>query len=128
MENIQPRQRGLGNAVQVAGYRLGMVIAGGVLLAAFAWLGWQGTVLILAALMLLSVLVLWAWQPTPVIVNRDAMLEHWLDFIKTLWPWPWVLLSYKVGDAFGCAMIRPQMIDLGMSIEDFAALLGVWGG
>ena len=129
VENIQPQQRGLGNSLQVAGYRLGMVVSGGALLAAFPLFGWQGVMWIMAGLMFVVLIPLWFWQPaepqtSPALTKKDWLVffqqPHWLA-------WLLLLLVYKVGDAFGTAMIRPHFIDLGMSLADFAELLGVWG-
>lgn len=129
VENISPQQRGLGNSLQVAGYRIGMVIGGGALLAMYAYLGWQGTLWALAIMMLLGLLPLWRWQPKPVIVNKEPILQHWLGFFRLQGAGAWLLLlvTYKVGDAFGTNMIRPHLIDLGMTLSEFASLLGVWG-
>ena len=51
VENLKPAERGLGNGIQVGGYRVGMVLAGGVLLSFFNHLGWQFSLLSVAALM-----------------------------------------------------------------------------
>jgi predicted MFS family arabinose efflux permease len=129
VENIPAQQRGLGNGLQVAGYRIGMVIGGGALLALFAYLGWQGTLWALAFLMLLGLIPLWFWQPKPVVVNKEPILQHWLGFFRLQGAGAWLLLlvTYKVGDAFGTNMIRPHLVDLGMTLPEFATLMGVWG-
>lgn len=129
VENIALAQRGLGNSVQVAGYRLGMIVGGGALLAIFAQLGWTGTLWALAGLMLLGLLPLWFWQPAVVKVDKAPVLTHWLGFLRLPGAGAWLLLllTYKVGDAFGTVMIRPHLVDLGVTLPEFAELLGVWG-
>ena len=129
VENIPPHQRGLGNSVQVAGYRIGMVIGGGVLLAIFAQLGWQGTLWGLASLMILGLIPLWFWQPEPVRVDKEPIFTHWFGFFQLSGAGAWLLLllTYKVGDAFGTVMIRPHLVDLGVTLPEFAELLGLWG-
>jgi MFS family permease len=129
VENIAHAQRGLGNSVQVAGYRLGMIVGGGALLAIFAQLGWTGTLWALAGLMLLGLLPLWFWQPAVVKVDKAPVLTHWLCFLRLPGAGAWLLLllTYKVGDAFGTVMIRPHLVDLGVTLPEFAELLGVWG-
>ncbi len=129
VENIPAHQRGLGNSLQVAGYRIGMIIGGGVLLAVFSQLGWQGTLWALASLMLLGLIPLWFWQPVAVKVDKQPVFTHWLGFFKLSGAGSWLLLllTYKVGDAFGTIMIRPHLVDLGVSLSEFAELLGVWG-
>ena len=129
VENIPTAQRGFGNSLQVAGYRIGMIIGGGLLLAIFAQLGWTGTLWALAGLMLLGLIPLWFWQPAPVKVNNEPVLQHWLGFLRLPGASSWLLLllTYKVGDAFGTVMIRPHLVDLGVTLPEFAELLGVWG-
>ena len=51
---LSESERGLGNGVQVAGYRVGMIIGGGVLLILFDHLGWSGVFGSMAALLLLA--------------------------------------------------------------------------
>ncbi len=129
VENIEPSQRGLGNSVQVAGYRLGMIIGGGVLLAIFAQLGWAGTLWALSGLMILGLIPLWFWQPAQVKVDKEPVFNHWLGFSRLPGAGAWLLLllTYKVGDAFGTVMIRPHLVDLGVTLPEFAELLGLWG-
>ena len=129
VENIPTAQRGFGNSLQVAGYRMGMIIGGGFLLAIFAQLGWAGTLWALAGLMILGLIPLWFWQPAPVKVNNEPVLQHWMGFLRLPGAGAWLLLllTYKVGDAFGTVMIRPHLVDLGVTLPEFAELLGVWG-
>jgi len=129
VENIEPSQRGLGNSVQVAGYRLGMIIGGGVLLAIFAQLGWAGTLWVLSGLMILGLIPLWFWRPAQVKVDKEPVFNHWLGFSRLPGAGAWLLLllTYKVGDAFGTVMIRPHLVDLGVTLPEFAELLGLWG-
>ncbi len=129
VENIPTAQRGFGNSLQVAGYRMGMIIGGGFLLAIFAQLGWTGTLWALAGLMILGLIPLWFWQPAPVKVNNEPVLQHWMGFLRLPGAGAWLLLllTYKVGDAFGTVMIRPHLVDLGVTLPEFAELLGVWG-
>ena len=129
VENIPTAQRGFGNSLQVAGYRIGMIIGGGLLLAILAQLGWTGTLWALAGLMILGLIPLWFWQPAPVKVNNEPVLQHWMGFLRLPGAGAWLLLllTYKVGDAFGTVMIRPHLVDLGVTLPEFAELLGVWG-
>lgn len=129
VENIPSEQRGLGNSLQVAGYRFGMIIGGGLLLAIFAQLGWSGTLWALAGLMIVGLIPLWQWQPVEVKVDKEPVFNHWLGFLRLPGALAWILLllTYKVGDAFGTVMIRPHLVDLGVTLPEFAELLGLWG-
>ncbi len=73
-------ERGIGNGIQVAGYRVGMILGGGLLLAWFTVLGWQYSMLLLAAMMFIFTL------PAFMMEQRDHHLEqeklHIKDFIQ----------------------------------------------
>ena len=58
---LAPHERGWGNGIQVAGYRVGMILGGGFILMAFGLLGWRGMFWLIAAMMVLCLLpLLWA--------------------------------------------------------------------
>jgi PAT family beta-lactamase induction signal transducer AmpG len=87
VENIAPAQRGFGNSVQVAGYRIGMIASGGLLLTIFAQLGWAGTLWALVGLMIFCLTPLWFWQPAYVSVDKEPLLDHWLGFLRLPRAW-----------------------------------------
>lgn len=53
---LRPSERGLGNGVQVAAYRAGMIIGGGALLVIFTQLGWRLSFFLMAALLIAATL------------------------------------------------------------------------
>src|SRR4029453_13959778 len=53
---LQPAERGAGNGIQIAGYRVGMILGGGGLLLVFDRVGWAMTFLALGMLLLVAVL------------------------------------------------------------------------
>ncbi|MEC8444013.1 MAG: MFS transporter [Pseudomonadota bacterium] len=129
VENLKPTERGLGNGIQVGGYRVGMVLAGGVLLSFFNWLGWQFSLLSVAALMFLGSLPLYFWKPRRHTLAEQDVWRQWSGFFRLDSPWLWLALIalYKFGDAFGTQMIRPYLSDLGLSLEQMGTLLGIGG-
>lgn len=130
---LRPRDRGLANGIQVAGYRVGMVIGGGALLIAFSRIGWTATFAVMAGIIALTSLpVLFTREParereaSPVAELARSELPH---FIRT--PGALGLLSlvmaYKVGDALATAMVRPLLVDIGLGMEEIGSLLGISG-
>lgn len=130
VENLPPEERGLGNGVQVAGYRIGMVIGGGLLLYFLADLGWQFALWILALLLLLSCLPIWFFKPRQLDhKDKEPALDQWLGFFRQQgigW-WILLLLLYKAGDAFGTVMIKPMLVDQGVTLQDIALMVGSAG-
>lgn len=129
VENLKPAERGLGNGIQVGGYRVGMVLAGGVLLSFFNYLGWQFSLLSVAALMFVGSLPLYFWKPRAHTKAEQGVWTQWSGFFRLDSPWLWLALIafYKFGDAFGTQMIRPYLSDMGISLEQMGALLGIGG-
>ncbi len=115
---LPPEQRGAGAAVIVLGYRLGMVVSGGLALwLAAEWLGWRGMYAAMGGLMALCMLAtLWAPRPPAGLpapsTLRDAVLEPAREFFGR--PQAVALLVaivlYKLGDAFAGALSTTFLI------------------
>lgn len=128
VELLSRSERGLANGLQVAGYRLGMILGGGALLILHERLGDRGTFAALAALTLLASLpVLHADEPSLLPEpGPKPHLAHWLrrpGSKKILG----LLVAYKLGDAFATGMLRPFLADLGLSLADVGWLIGTVG-
>jgi RhtX/FptX family siderophore transporter len=125
---LDVHERGLANGIQVAGYRVGMVIGGGVLLAFLDKLGTRGTFASMAMLTVLATLpVLVAVEPPPSAPPSRPELN--LHFLRR--PGAWRLLAlilvYKAGEAFAQGMLRPFLVDHGLGMTDIARLVGTVG-
>lgn len=115
---LQPQERGAGAAVGVLGYRMAMLVAGGLALwLADVWLGWRGMYLAMAALMVLAMgATLWAPEPvappTAPRTLQEAVMAPLREFFSR--PGAWALLMlivlYKLGDAFAGALSTSFLI------------------
>lgn len=118
--------RGLANGVQVAAYRLGMIVGGGAILAAFATLGWAGTFALMAGLITAAALLVLRWAPDV----RDTSTERPQRPLRGFLARPGArrlllgLLVFKAGEAAATSMLRPWLVDLGLRLEDIGGLLG----
>ncbi len=126
---LEPHERGWGNGVQVGGYRVGMVISGGLLLIVFEWLGWAGSFLVMSGLILLLTLpILFYREPPPEEAAPRGDAWSWSYFRERgVITWLLVILFYKFGDAFGAGMVKPFLIDGGMSLADVGWIIGTVG-
>jgi len=130
---LRRHERGLGNGVQVAGYRVGMIVGGGALLVAFEYLGWALTFASAALLMLLATGPVWAFREPPqsTVAHGEPVLRqtlrHTLQWFtrdpERRW-WLVVLALYKAGEYLGTSMLRPFFIDRGLGLADLGVLLG----
>ncbi|MCB9520287.1 MAG: MFS transporter [Myxococcales bacterium] len=131
VDMLEPRERGFANGIQVAGYRVGMIVGGGVLLILHDRLGSAVTFLSMAILTALATIpVLLASEPKEPEVVRHAytngggvhfLLRPGAPRILAL------LVVYKAGDAFATSMLRPYLADVGLTLEDIGWLLGTVG-
>lgn len=126
---LRPAERGLGNGVQVAGYRVGMIVGGGALLAAFPALGLRGIAVALGLFVALTTLPVLRFREgpratagaPPVVLDRSR-LRHpaVLRFVA-------VLATYKAGEALATGMLRPFLVDAGLSLSEIGVVLGTFG-
>lgn len=119
-------ERGFANGLQVAGYRVGMIVGGGVLLGLHDILGYRGTFAAMALLTLLSSVPVVATREAPPVISDAGPPSH---FIRR--PGAWRLLAlivvYKAGEAFATGMLRPFLVDAHLTLSDVGWLLGTVG-
>lgn len=126
---LAPPERGLANGVQVAGYRVGMIVGGGLLLILHDRLGSAGTFLSMAALTgLATIPVIAAREPAhrQREAQRASTHTHFLRRPGAL-SLLGLIVTYKAGDAFATGMLRPFLADAGLSLADIGWLLGTVG-
>jgi len=122
-------ERGAANGLQVAGYRVGMIVGGGLLLILHERLGWPLTFLAMAALIIVaSIPVAVAREPKPPAEagHESSAARHFLrrpGVIRLLF----LVVTYKAGEAFATGMLRPFLVDSGFSLADIGWLLGTVG-
>lgn len=111
-------ERGAGAAIKVMGYRLAMIVSGGLaLILADRWLGWGNTYVLMGGLMMLcSVATLLAPEPEhPARAPRtlaEAVVEPLREFFTRRGALAVLLLIvlYKLGDAFAGALSTTFLI------------------
>jgi PAT family beta-lactamase induction signal transducer AmpG len=111
-------ERGAGAALSVLGYRLAMLVSGGLaLILADQWLGWGTTYMLMGGLMLVVALASF-WAPEPDVPAqtpsslRQAVLEPFYEFFRrpeaiTILV---LIVLYKLGDAFAGALSTTFLI------------------
>ncbi len=115
---LRKEERGAGAAIKVMGYRLAMIVSGGLaLILADQWIGWGNTYVLMGGLMLLCALAtLWAPEPEHVATAprnlRAAVGEPLREFFTRRGAVAVLLLIvlYKLGDAFAGALSTTFLI------------------
>ncbi|MHA3904082.1 muropeptide transporter [Castellaniella sp. WN] len=115
---LRQDERAAGAALKVMGYRLAMVVSGGLaLILADQWLGWGAMYMLMGGLMALaSLATLRAPEPEsaarPPRTLREAVAEPLKEFFGRREAWAILLLIvlYKLGDAFAGALSTTFLI------------------
>ena len=141
---LPERWRGLGNSLQVGGYKVGMLAGGSGLLLVADDLGWRWTLLGLGLLVLLLLIPLLRFPERRVLPFHAECAEPagvtlpWRHYrgllaLPGMGLWLLVLLSFKLGDALGSPMIKPMLVDQGWGaaalgqLTLLSSLLGIGG-
>lgn len=145
---LPPEERGSGAAITVLGYRLAMLISGGLALwLADRFLGWQATYWLMALLMIPALIAtLMAQEPEASIRTphslRQAVVEPLQEFFhrNNAWLLMTLIVLYKLGDAFAASLTTTFLIrgvgfdagDVGLvnkTLGLLATIIGaLWGG
>lgn len=132
VDMLAPEERGFANGLQVAGYRVGMIIGGGALLIMHDELGWSGTFVSMAVMTGVATLpILLSREPPPYVAieDRDDRRPSVMEFLRRPGMWRVLVLiaTYKAGDAFATSMLRPYLADIGLTLSQVGWLLGTVG-
>lgn len=129
LDIMRPDERGLANGIKVSAYRGGMIIGGGALLALYEHLGWKGSNFVMAALIVLASVPMIVFReplPSTEIARSDTKpfaFFNRLQAARILF----VLVTYKLGDAFSTGMLKPFFVDLGLTLAQIGFLVGTVG-
>jgi len=141
---LPERWRGLGNSLQVGGYKVGMIVSGSMLLLVVERWGWGASMGMVAALVGLTTLPVLLFPEKRRLPRMPALAEpagphllwrHYRGFLAlpAMGSWLAVVLAFKIGDAIGSPMIKPLLVDLGWSsmalgrLTLVSSLVGVGG-
>ena len=104
---LKPEERGFGSALSVAGYRMAMLVSGGLALIFADYLGWQITYCLMAILIIIGIITTIlgpepTWQAEPPKSLQDAVVDPFKEFVsRQNFIWLLILIVlYKLGDAF----------------------------
>ncbi|MGB4270627.1 MAG: MFS transporter [Spirochaetota bacterium] len=123
---------GYGNAIQVVGYKIGMLISGGFLVYLSSYLGWENVFYIICGIIAIPVLMLIPYKENVITKTKvqyitindifvhikQAVKQHGMVIVFFL------IATYKTGETFIDGMFKPFLVDLGFS----ASQIGLWQG
>ncbi|PTL75388.1 MFS transporter [Vitiosangium sp. GDMCC 1.1324] len=133
---LEPRELGWGNGIQVAGYRVGMILGGGLMLIIFDELGWRPTLVSLGVLLLVATVPIARFHepasPTP--RSEPVSTWRWLREALLYWvrrpgagTWFTLLILFKAGENLATGMLRTFLVDVGLGLSQVGWMLGFVG-
>lgn len=134
---LEPRQRGLGNGIQVGAYRIGM-IAGGGLLWLFSFAGWRTLFVVMAVLLFAVTVGVWFLAREPSRPTGDApptpskrvspglLLTGWSSRLRRPGVITFMLVvgAFKFGNSMASSLVGPFMSDIGLTLGQIALVEG----
>jgi PAT family beta-lactamase induction signal transducer AmpG len=139
IDTLKPHALGLGNTAQTVGFKVGMVLTGGVLLSMTATRGWSFLFVCMAALTALPLVLLVFVKEKPVPPKQDGAAEEagakptMKEIVRRAWTLltgselRWVVIficTYKIGEELVTSMFNTFLLDNGIGRER----IGVWVG
>ncbi len=133
---LQPQELGAGNAIQVIGYRMGMILSGGVLVWASKFIGWNGLFFAVAAISTLGLLAAFSLQEPARVESTEDKAKHQsiLEILRVAFTatkvkgglgFIAVIATYKMGESMAEGMWKPFLVkEAGYT----PAQLGLWVG
>ncbi len=135
LDAARPEDLGTINAVQVIGFKLGMIAGGGLLSAASARIGWGAAFLGMAALFAGGALVALLLQEAPLAAHEQAARSSPLAVLRALpaalrspgagWVFAFIG-TYKLGESLLDAMYKPFLLQH-FSKAQVAVWVSTWG-
>ncbi|TAE55096.1 MAG: MFS transporter [Nostocales cyanobacterium] len=129
---LAPEERGLGNAIQSGGNIFGAILGGGVMLILLDKIGWRYSLITMSIFMLLNLVPILTYQEkSPPQLPKTAFLRSYFQpFVSFLsrpkiLPWLFIVLIFMMGDSVTGLMIRPLLVDRGLSLPDIGWILGI---
>jgi len=133
---LHESERGAGAAIFVMGYRVAMLVSGGLaLVLADQVFGWSGMYFLMAVMMIVGMVATW-FAPEPEDAGRApaslgaAFVDPLREFLSRNGAWLLLLLIvlYKLGDAFAGTLTTAFLIrGVGFSATDVGAIYKVLG-
>ncbi len=135
-ENLHPEEQGLGAGVYVMGYRLAMLVSGGLALTVHGYfeLTWATTYALMAGLIGLGVIgSLWSQEPEVKTKKaqslREAFIQPSVEYFSRKGALEVVLfiIIYKIGDTLAGIMASPFYVQQGYTDIQIGAITKLWG-
>lgn len=133
-EYLEDSELGMGSSMNMYGYRIGMLISGGVAVGMADYLSWMHVYWIMALMMLVGMFtVLYVKEPSASENVAKSLKESFVGPFKEFIQRNGALLIisfiffFKLGDALSAAMLNPFYIEMGYQKVDIGLIAKMFG-
>lgn len=131
---LSPRERGLGNGIQLGSGLLGNAIGGGLVLLAYSFVGWAGSMVVLSVGTALPLVLIFRHRENAARVN-EAEVEGRTGFREIvgvfrrpgMGRWAFLLLLFNLGLSLVYALLNPVLVDIGWSVARISIVTVIGG-
>lgn len=129
---LELSERGIGNSIQAAGSFIGNMIGGGIVLITYAKLGWQASLLILAAGTALPLINILLHKEKPAPADARSEKVNYKDLYRffkrpNIGMWILVLFTFPLAISLVYALISPMLVDIGWSLDKIGIVTNIVG-
>lgn len=129
---LKDNDLGYGNAIQVVGYKIGMLISGGFLVWLSSYIGWENVFYVICGIVAIPALLLIPFKENLISqtkLNHIAIKEILVHITKAIQKHGMIIIflliaTYKTGETLIDGMFKPFLVDQGFS----ASQIGLWQG
>jgi MFS family permease len=135
--STDPKNLGKGNIAQVAGYKVGMMFSGGVVVALSGHVSWAGGFAMMGGVVALALAAVLLWREPPPTPRAAETRAHFRSILRTLretvrLPGQLAVIAivatYKLGESISDPMWKQYVLRVGHhATEDVGLWLNVWG-
>ena len=124
---LSEKLRGIGNSIQVCGYKIGLMLGGSGLLILMDYIGWSLTVQLVAITLVVMLIPTLLFNENKTFSNLDSNSDRqtlngfnfWAFFKqRRILSWLTVLLTYKLADGVSSTLVKPMLIDMEFSLTE----------
>ena len=134
---LKNEELGIGNSAQVAGYKVGMIMGGGILVWLSSFFGWEGMFILMAICATVPLIIICFYHEPETTENGAVVVAlDWKEILQkikgiftvrgTYWLIAFVL-TYKFGESMIDVMFKPFLVDIGYITARIGLLVGTYG-
>lgn len=127
---LGPSERGVGNGLQIAGGLVGNLIGGGVMLMVYPHIGWQGSMILLAAATSVSLVQLVFFREPRWEAGTEttaSLFRRFGSFWRGNGYWFLLLALFPIGSGIAYAVMTPALVDAGWDLARIGFTVNVLG-